>query len=140
MGVVLINACLGYATESQSERIIQSLQKIVQHSTWVIRDGQALEIPSASIVPGDLMLLKPGDYIAADARLVTAQQLSVDESALTGESRPVTKHTERLSQAEIPLGDRLNMVYMGTLVTGGQGLAMVVATAGLTEIGNQSTH
>lgn len=135
MGVVLINACLGYATESKSERIIQSLKQIVQHSAWVIRDGQALEIPSEGVVPGDLLMLKPNAYIAADARLVTAQQLSVDESALTGESLPVTKQVESLIEVEIPLGDRLNMVYMGTLVTGGQGLAIVVATGALTEIG-----
>jgi Ca2+-transporting ATPase len=135
MGVVLINACLGYATESRSERIIQSLKQIVQHSAWVVRDGHRREIPSEQVVPGDLLILKPGTCIAADARLVAAQQLTVDESALTGESLPVTKCIDCLDQPEIPLGDRVNMVYMGTLVTGGQGLALVVATGALTEIG-----
>jgi Ca2+-transporting ATPase len=135
MGVVLINAVLGYATESQSERIIQSLKQIVQHPTWVIRDGEPLEIASEAVVPGDLLILKPGTCVAADARLVQAQQLSIDESALTGESLPVTKQVEALNQVEMPLADRLNMVYMGTLVTGGQGMAVVVATGGFTEIG-----
>jgi Ca2+-transporting ATPase len=135
MGVVLINACLGYITESRSERIIQSLQNMVQHAAWVMRDGQLQEIPSEALVPGDLLLLKPGTYIAADARLIVANQLNVDESALTGESLPVTKQVEPLSQAEIPLGDRRNMVYMGTLVTQGQGWAVVVATGTLAEIG-----
>lgn len=135
MGVVLINAGLGYVTESRSERIIQSLQKIVQHSAWVMRDGQLQEIPSENVVPGDLLMLKPGAYIAADARLVVAQHLSIDESALTGESLPVTKQVEPLSQSDVPLGDRHNMVYMGTLVTHGQGWAVVVATGCLTEIG-----
>jgi Ca2+-transporting ATPase len=135
MGVVMINAVLGYATESHSERIIQSLQQMVQHSAWVIRDGEVIEVPAEALTPGDILILKPGAYVPADARLLEAQQLTVDESALTGESVPVTKQVEPLTEAEIPLADRRNMVYMGTLVTGGQGLAVVVGTGASTEIG-----
>ena len=74
------------------------------------------------MVPGDILLLRPGSYVAADARLLESQRLSVDESALTGESLPVAKTTTALTAAEVPLADRHNMVYAGTLVTGGQGL------------------
>lgn len=135
MGVVVINAVLGYVTESRSERIIQSLQQMVQHSAWVVRDGRVIDISAERVTPGDVLILKPGDYVPADARLLEVQQLTVDESALTGESLPVIKQVDTLNQADIPLGDRRNMLYMGTLVTSGQGVAVVVATGASTEIG-----
>ncbi|PMB36764.1 ATPase [Fischerella thermalis CCMEE 5319] len=135
LGVVGLNAAIGYTTESQSERIIHSLGSHQETSTWVIRDGKQLEIPTEDVVIGDILVLKTGGYIAADARLLEAENLSVDESALTGESIPVTKSTTPLQGEDIPLADRKNMVYKGTLVTGGQGLAVVVATAKFTEMG-----
>jgi Ca2+-transporting ATPase len=135
MGVVAINAAIGYATESQSERIIHSLKHLVKPSAYVIRDRKLQEISSEEIVLGDLLVLKPGSYVAADARVIESRHLSVDESALTGESMPVVKTAEALTVADIPLGDRINMVYMGTLVTGGQGIAVVVATGKFTEMG-----
>lgn len=135
LGVVGLNAAIGYTTESQSERIIHSLGSHQETSTWVIRDGKQLEIPTEDVVIGDILVLKTGGYIAADARLLEAENLSVDESALTGESIPVTKSTTPLKGEDIPLADRKNMVYKGTLVTGGQGLAVVVATAKFTEMG-----
>jgi Ca2+-transporting ATPase len=135
MGVVGINAAIGYATESQSERIIHSLKHLVKPSALVFREGKPIEISAEEVVLGDLLVLKPGSYVAADARVVESRHLSVDESALTGESMPVAKHPEPLPQPDIPLGDRTNMVYMGTLVTGGQGLAVVVATSKYTEMG-----
>ncbi|PMB46766.1 ATPase [Fischerella thermalis CCMEE 5205] len=135
LGVVGLNAAIGYTTESQSERIIHSLGSHQETSTWVIRDGKQLEIPTEDVVIGDILVLKTGGYIAADARLLEAENLSVDESALTGESIPVTKSTTPLKGEDIPLADRTNMVYKGTLVTGGQGLAVVVATAKFTEMG-----
>jgi Ca2+-transporting ATPase len=135
MGVVVINAVIGYATESQSEKIIHSLKSLVKPSAFVLRDGSIREISVQEIVLGDVLVLKPGSYVAADARLIKAKRLSVDESALTGESMPVAKTTESLSNPDVPLGDRKNMVYMGTLVTGGQGLAVVVATGKYTEMG-----
>jgi Ca2+-transporting ATPase len=135
LGVVGLNAAIGYTTESQSERIIHSLGSHQETSTWVIRDGKQLEIPTEDVVIGDILVQKTGGYIAADARLLEAENLSVDESALTGESIPVTKSTTPLKGEDIPLADRTNMVYKGTLVTGGQGLAVVVATAKFTEMG-----
>jgi Ca2+-transporting ATPase len=139
MGVVFINAVIGYATESNSEKIINSLKHLVKPSAVVIRDGISQEISATEIVIGDILVLRPGSYVPADARLIEANRLSVDESALTGESLPVPKNTEPLSKQDIPLGDRVNMVYMGTLVTGGQGLAVVVATGKFTEMGRIHT-
>jgi Ca2+-transporting ATPase len=135
LGVVGLNAAIGYTTESQSERIIHSLGSHQETSTWVIRNGKQIEIPIEDVVIGDILVLKTGGYIAADARLLEAENLSIDESALTGESIPVTKSTSSLTGEDIPLADRTNMVYKGTLVTGGQGLAVVVATAKFTEMG-----
>lgn len=134
-GVVLINATIGYVTEVQAERTIYALKNLVKPTAFVLRNGKAKEISAEEIVPGDLLLLKPGCYVAADARLLEASHLSVDESALTGESMPVLKDTAKLSDKNIPLADRTNMVYMGTLITGGQGLAVVVNTGRYTEIG-----
>ncbi len=135
MGVVVINAAIGYATESNSEKIIRSLKNLVNPTAFALRDGSIVEINAQEIVIGDILVLKPGSYVPADARLLEAHRLSIDESALTGESMPVTKTPLTLSGENVPLGDRLNMVYMGTLVTGGQGTAVVVATGKYTEMG-----
>jgi P-type Ca2+ transporter type 2C len=135
MGVVAINAAIGYFTESQSEKIIHSLKKRDRPSTLVIRSGSTEEINTENIVPGDILVLKPGSYVSADARLIETENLSIDESALTGESIPVTKTTTSLCGQDIPLADRVNMVYKGTLVTGGQGIAAVVGTGQYTELG-----
>jgi Ca2+-transporting ATPase len=134
-GVVAINAVIGYVTESQSEKTIHSLKSLVRPSAVAWRDGQACTIRAEEVVPGDILVLRPGSYIVADARLVEIQRLSVDESALTGESLPVGKTTAALPTNDIPLADRHNMVYTGTLVTGGQGLAVVVATGQYTGMG-----
>lgn len=135
MGVVVINAAIGYTTESQTEKTIRALKSLVRPSATVVREGKMQEVPAEEIVVGDLLFLRPGSYVAADARLIEANLLSIDESALTGESLPVTKTTVPCTDVEIPLADRINMVYMGTLVTGGQGTAVVVATGRFTEIG-----
>jgi P-type Ca2+ transporter type 2C len=135
LGVVTINAVIGYVTESQAEKTIQSLKGMVRPNASVIRNGRPREIKAESIVVGDLLVLKPGSYIAADARVIETHQLYVDESALTGESVPVLKTAAVLIEENLPIGDRLNMVYMGTLVTGGQALAVVVATGRHTEMG-----
>ena len=139
MGVVAINATIGYVTESQSEKTIHSLKSLVRPSALVIRDGSPKEIRAEEVAIGDILILKPGSYVVADARLIEAQRLSVDESALTGESVPVSKVATPLNKPALPLGDRVNMVYMGTLVTGGQGLAVVVATGRFTELGKIQT-
>lgn len=133
--VVAINAAIGYTTESRVERIVSSLRTIGQPPATVMRDGHLREIHAQDVVPGDFLVLGPGRSIAADARLLQAQRLTVDESALTGESNPVAKVAGRLDRTDLPLGDRVNMVYKGTVVTGGNGLAVVVGTGRHTEIG-----
>ncbi|MBW4432236.1 MAG: cation-transporting P-type ATPase [Pelatocladus maniniholoensis HA4357-MV3] len=136
MGVVVINAAIGYATESNSEKVIRSLKNLVNPTAFVLRDRNIQEISAQEIVIGDILILKPGSYVPADARLLEARRLSIDESALTGESMPASKYAQTLVGENIALGDRTNMVYMGTLVTGGQGTAVVVATGKYTEMGN----
>jgi Ca2+-transporting ATPase len=135
MGVVMINATLGYLTESQADRTIKSLTGPVKLPALVLRGGVVRAVAAAELVPGDLLVLTPGNTVAADARLLEARQLTVDESSLTGESLPVAKRVERLSGADVSLADRDNMAYRGTLVTGGQGLAVVVATGAASEFG-----
>ena len=135
VGVVLINATVGYGTESQSEEIMFSLRHLVQPNALVLRNGTIQDIGAEGLVLGDVLVLKPGSYVAADARLIEVDRLTVDESVLTGESLPVTKNVAKLLDTEIPLAERLNMVYMGTLITGGQGLAIVVAIGKFTEMG-----
>lgn len=135
LGVVLINAVIGYVTESSAERTINALGKIGPVRARVIRDGKNVEIPATEIVVGDLLVLTPGSYVPADARLLSGSQLSVDESALTGESLPVDKQAEYWGREDTPLGERKNMLHMGTIVTGGSGQAVVVATGKDTEIG-----
>ena len=135
MAVVGINAAIGYATESGTEKTIRSLKNLVSPSALVVRDGKTAQVPAEDIVVGDLLMLRPGSYVSADARLLEVQHLSVDESALTGESMPVVKRADTLYEADLPLADRKNMVYKGTLVTGGQGIALVVATGQFTELG-----
>jgi Ca2+-transporting ATPase len=134
-GVVVANAVIGYKTEGEAEKTIRSLQTQVRPTALVVRDGRMSEISAAEVTLGDLVVLRPGSYVPADARVVAAHHLSVDESALTGESLPVLKDPRPLKEAETALADRVNMVYMGTLVTGGEGLAVVVATGSFTEIG-----
>jgi Ca2+-transporting ATPase len=139
MAVVAVNAAIGYITESKSEMTINSLKRLVRPSAMVMRDGKPLEIKAEEVVPGEVLILKPGTFVTADSRIVESNYLSVDESALTGESLPSAKRAQVLSRGDIPLADRLNMAYMGTLVTGGQGFAVVVGTGRFTEIGRIQT-
>ncbi len=139
LSVVLINAIIGFVTESHTEKTINSLKRLVRPYTFVLRDGKVIEISVEEVVPGDVLILKPGTYIPADARVIESHMLSVDESALTGESMPVVKTARQLKYKDIPLADRTNMIYMGTLVTGGQALAVVTATGRYTEMGQIQT-
>ncbi len=139
LGVVFINAAIGYVTESRAEKTIKSLTGPMHPTALAIRDGTLQAIPVERIVMGDVLALAPGSYIAADARLLEARHLSVDESSLTGESLPVNKNPASLPSGDTPLADRVNMVYMGTQVTGGQCLAVVVATGAASEIGRIET-
>lgn len=135
VSAVLMNAIIGYLTESSSERTINALGSMAPTHAHVIRDGKQLTVPIEEIVIGDLLALTPGSYIPADARLLHSSRLTVDESALTGESMPVGKHWDFIAPEDTPLADRKNMLHMGTIVTGGSGQAFVAATGRNTEIG-----
>ena len=136
-GVTLINAIIGYIQEAQAEGAIASLAKSVTTEVTVLRDRQKLRIPSQDLVPGDIVLLTSGDKVPADLRLLKVRNLQVDESALTGESVPVTKSIKPLPP-DVPLAERTNMAYAGSFITFGQGKGIVVATANDTEVGQIS--
>jgi P-type Ca2+ transporter type 2C len=135
LGTVLLNGVIGFATENEAEKTIDSLRDLVKPIALVKRDGLIKEKPAQQVVVGDILILRPGVYVTADARLTEAMHLSVDESALTGESMPAVKSLVTFPDQDVPLPDRANMVYAGTLITGGQGAAVVVATAQYSEIG-----
>jgi Ca2+-transporting ATPase len=134
VAVLGMNAGIGFVTERRAEQTIASLSELVDKTVPVIRDGEVTEIASSHIVPGDLLVLSPGVHVAADARVVQSAELMMDESALTGESRFTPKFGAVLPHA-VPLAERGNMVYMGTAVAAGRGLAVVSATGASTEIG-----
>ncbi|MCW6035739.1 cation-transporting P-type ATPase [Spirulina subsalsa FACHB-351] len=136
-GVTLINAIIGFVQEAKAEGAIASLAKAVTTEAIVIRDGQNYPVPSQELVPGDIVLIASGDKVPTDLRLLSLRSLQVDESALTGESVPVTKTTETLAE-DTPLAERHNMAYAGSFVTFGQGRGVVVATANQTEVGKIS--
>lgn len=139
LGVVIINSAIGFVTERQAEKTISSLSDTGVRSVHVLRNGQETEISVAAIVPGDVLVFTPGTYVAADARILSSHRLSVDESALTGESLPVNKDHHFVAADNTALGDRSNMTYMGTHISGGNGRAVVVATARATELGQIQT-
>ena len=135
LAIVLLNAVIGFYQEFNAEKSIAALKKLTAPQAKVRRDGRVTSIPASGIVAGDIIELEAGDLVAADARLLEASSLKCVESALTGESDAVGKRPVTLDEGDIPLGDRENMVFMGTSVSTGQGSAVVVATAMTTEIG-----
>lgn len=135
LAIVILNAVIGFYQEFNAEKSIAALKKMTAPQAKVRRDGRMSSIPASGIVTGDIIELEAGDLVAADARLLEAFSLKCIESALTGESDAVEKQPVTLDKGEIPLGDRENMVFMGTSVATGQGSAVVVATAMNTEIG-----
>ena len=122
------NATLGFVTERRAEQTVSALRRLGPRQAQVWRDGQAQQIDAGEVVVGDVLLLKPGEPVAADARVLDAHRLATNEAALTGESLPVRKEASHALPADTPLGERRNMVYMGTVVSGGAGRALVVAT------------
>jgi Ca2+-transporting ATPase len=133
--IILLNGVIGVVQEFRAERAVQALRRLAAPVAEVVRDGRIAEIPSARLVPGDIVMLKAGDLLSADMRLLEAVELKVDEAALTGESEAVVKTADALAQEDLPLGDRINMGYKGTLVTHGRGKGLVVDTGMTTEIG-----
>jgi P-type Ca2+ transporter type 2C len=132
--IVLLNAVLGYVQQAKAEHAVEALQQMAATVATVIRDGEPTRIPTADLVPGDLLILSEGDTVAADARLLSAATLKVSEASLTGESEAVLKDARTLPQVAA-LGDRLNMVFKGTAVTQGVGRAVVTATGMATQMG-----
>src|SRR3990172_5878029 len=133
--VLVLNATIGFFQEYRAERALQALRQLAVPRTFVLRDGQDREIDSREVVPGDILLLQSGSKVAADARLLQASSLEVDESLLTGESTMVEKATGGLQDPDLALADRTNMLYMGTVVTRGRAHAVAVATGMATELG-----
>ncbi|NMB00980.1 MAG: calcium-translocating P-type ATPase, SERCA-type [Firmicutes bacterium] len=133
--IVFLNALLGFSQEYRAEKSLDALSQLAAQHSKVLRDGHKTLIDATELVPGDIILLEPGDRVPADARLLEGQLLSVDESNLTGESMPVTKDENFLGSAATPVGDRKNVVFKSTLVTRGYGKAVVVTTGMDTEIG-----
>ena len=138
LSVVLINAILGVFQESKAEKAIEALQEIAKATSKVIRNGHQMSVPSEELVVGDIIVLEAGDAIPADARIIECASMKIEEAALTGESVPVTKQQEALSagtNGDVSLGDRKNMVFMGSTVVYGRGKAVVTATGMNTEMG-----
>jgi Ca2+-transporting ATPase len=133
--IVLFAVLLGFIQEYRAERAIEALKQMAAPTASVLRDGTEVKIPARELVPGDVILLHTGDRMPADARLLEAVNLQIEEAALTGESVAVEKHTNPLSSNDLPVGDRKNMVYAGTAATYGRGKALVVATGMQTEFG-----
>ena len=133
-GVVLLNTVVGYLQETKAQAALEALRGMVRTRARVVRAGRTSLMPSEDLVPGDVVLVEAGDKVPADLRLVRPAELRVDESALTGESEPAVKDEPALP-VDTPVADRRNMLYAGTLVTGGSGAGVVVATGADTELG-----
>ena len=135
VAIVLANAVLGVVQERRSERSIAALQKMAAPMAKVIRGGKSCQVQAQELVPGDIIVLEAGDRVPADARLLTVSQFEVEESSLTGETLPVKKSATFVGQDKLALGDRKNMLFMGTSVTRGRATAVVIATGMQTEMG-----
>ncbi len=134
VSIVLLNALIGYFQEAKAEAAVEALRKLAAPKSRVLRDGQIIEVPSAEVCLGDVLVFEAGDYVSADARLVLAEQLSAEEAVLTGESLPVTKVTAPV-EAKAAIGDRANMIFAGTAISTGSGRAIAVFTGMGSEIG-----
>ncbi|MEM1936523.1 MAG: cation-transporting P-type ATPase [Sulfolobales archaeon] len=133
--VVVVMGVTGFAQEYKAERIMETLRQFATPKCRVLRSGRVVEVDPAEVVPGDVVILREGDIVPADGRLVEAEDLEVDESPLTGESTPVEKSPDVVLPPETPVSDRVNMVFRGTMVVRGRGKAVVTATGMNTELG-----
>ena len=135
MTIVILNAILGIVQEKRAEQALNALRELASPEANLMRDGHRITLPAHELVPGDIIFLEAGNYVPADVRLLEAVNLKIDESALTGESVPVQKIADIRLEEDIPLGDRKNTAFMGTLVTYGRGKGVVVNTGMQTQIG-----
>lgn len=135
MIVVVVNAIIGVTQESKAEKSLEALQKLTDHASKVIRNGEVTVIPAKELVPGDIVVLDTGDYIPADLRIIEAVNLKSQEASLTGESVPVEKSVGKIEKEDIGIGDRVNMLFSSSLVTYGRGKGIVVETGMTTEVG-----
>ncbi|MCM8822940.1 MAG: cation-transporting P-type ATPase, partial [Candidatus Omnitrophica bacterium] len=136
IGIVILNSILGFIQEFKAEKSLEALKKLFSHYTKVIRDGEIKTLPSQSLVPGDITEIEAGDNIPADCRVIWhTANFMVQEASLTGESTPVMKTSIALNEPELVIGERANMVYMGTSVASGRAKCIVVNTGMNTEIG-----
>jgi len=134
--VTLFNAVLGMVQESKAQKSVEALKQMLKFEARVRRDGKVISVPAAQVVPGDIVIIREGDRIPADGRLLTAATLEVEESSLTGESVPVLKNTDPISSPDVALGDRINTVFMNTNATRGRAEMVVTGTAMATQVGH----
>lgn len=134
--IIILNASIGVIQETKAEKSLDALKKLAAPTALVLRDGVQSVIPARLLVPGDILILETGQYLPADARLLTSVNLKVDESALTGESHPVEKQAAKIYKESQPLAERYNMVYSSSIVTYGRGTALVTSTGMNTEVGH----
>ncbi|MFC3615132.1 cation-translocating P-type ATPase [Lutimaribacter marinistellae] len=134
--IAVFNALISFWQEFKAEQSLAALREMSAPQALVRRGGEELNVAATELVPGDVLLVKTGDILAADIRFLKASRVQVDEAALTGESEPVDKHERMIDDADVALGDRLNMGFMSTLVTGGTGEGVVVSTGMQTEVGH----
>ncbi|RPI53789.1 MAG: ATPase, partial [Chloroflexi bacterium] len=133
--ILLFAVLLGFVQEYRAERAIEALKRMAAPTATVIRDGEEMDMPARDLVSGDIILIRAGDRIPADARLIEAVNLQIEEASLTGESVPVEKNTQPLPNIELAVGDRKNMAYAGTVATYGRGRGLVVDAGMQTEFG-----
>lgn len=138
LAVVILNSLIGYFQETSAANALAKIQEMMAQHATVYRDGQRQDIDAANLVVGDVVFLEAGDNVPADLRIVSADNLRIEESALTGETNSVIKTDEALTDPDVPLADRVNMAYSSTSVTSGSGIGIVVATGEQTEIGKIS--
>ena len=135
IAIVVLNAIMGVIQETKAEKSIEALQKMTPRKSKVIREGKTEEINAEDLVPGDIVILEAGSYVPADSRIIEAHNLKIEESSLTGETEAVTKDAEMICKKDVPLGDRLNMAYMSTIIVNGHGTAIVTDIGMNTKVG-----
>ena len=133
--IVVINALISFAQEYNAQKSMDALKEMAAPNALVRRNGEWITTPARDLVPGDVLRLNTGDIVAADIRIVESHRLQLDEAALTGEAEPVDKGVEAIEAEDVPLGDRVNLGFMSTMVTAGNGIGIVVATGMQTEVG-----